>query len=80
VLVGGVAAALAGPEIAARTRHLLSGAEYAGAYAASALIALISIALLGLLRAPPSATENEKKGLLEPWRRSCVSRCSWSRF
>lgn len=62
VLAGGVAAALAGPEIAARTRHLVSGAEYAGAYAASALIALISIALLGLLRTPPSATENEKKG------------------
>lgn len=62
MLAGGVAAALAGPEIAARTRHLVSGAEYAGAYAASALIALISIALLGLLRAPPSATENEKKG------------------
>lgn len=61
VLAGGVVAALAGPEIAARTRHLVTGAEYSGAYATSALLALISIALLGNLRGPPAAAEDTRE-------------------
>lgn len=53
VLAGGVAAALIGPEVAARTRTLAPAAEYMGAYLAAALLALLSIALLAALRAPP---------------------------
>lgn len=53
VLAGGVAAALIGPEIAAQSRVLGRGAEFAGAYVAAALFALASVAVLGGLRAPP---------------------------
>lgn len=55
VLAGGVAAALIGPEVAARTRTLAPTAEYMGAYVAAALLALFSIAVLAALRAPPPA-------------------------
>lgn len=55
VLAGGVAAALIGPEVAARTRTLAPAADYMGAYLASALLALLSIAVLAALRAPPPA-------------------------
>lgn len=55
VLAGGVAAALIGPEIAARTRGLAPAAEYMGAYLAAALLALLSIVVLAALRAPPPA-------------------------
>lgn len=57
VLAGGVAAAVVGPEVAARTRALVPAAEYMGAYLAAALLAFLSIAVLTALRAPPSALE-----------------------
>jgi len=55
VLAGGVAAAVIGPEVAARTRALVPAAQYMGAYFAAALLALLSIAVLAALRAPPPA-------------------------
>jgi len=57
VLAGGVAAALLGPEIAARTRSLAPAAEYAGAYLAAAVLALLSIAVLTALRAAAPVIE-----------------------
>ncbi len=62
VLAGGVAAALIGPEIAARTRSLASAADYMGAYIAAALLALLSILLLAALRAPPPVVEAQGDG------------------
>lgn len=62
VLAGGVAAALIGPEIAARTRSLASAADYMGAYIAAALLALLSILLLAALRAPPPVVETQGDG------------------
>jgi len=59
VLAGGVAAAVIGPEVAARTRALFHAAEYMGAYLAAALLALLSIAVLTALRAPPPAIETQ---------------------
>ncbi len=55
VLAGGVVAALIGPEVAARTRTLVSATEFMGAYLAAALLALLSMAVLAALRAPPLA-------------------------
>lgn len=59
VLDGGVAAALIGPEIAARTRTLAPATDYMGAYIAAALLALLSIALLAALRAPSPVVETQ---------------------
>ena len=66
VLAGGVAAALIGPEIAARTRTLAPAADYMGAYIATALLALLSILLLAALRAPPPVVEAQGDGRGRP--------------
>lgn len=66
VLAGGVAAALIGPEVAARTRTLVPAAEYMGAYLAAALLTLLSIALLAALRAPPPAVAEHEDGRGRP--------------
>nr|HET7859073.1 MFS transporter [Caldimonas sp.] len=52
VLAGGILGAVAGPNLARITRNLLS-TEFAGAYAALALVALCSLATVSAIRFPP---------------------------
>jgi MFS family permease len=52
VLAGGIIGAVAGPNLARLTRDVLPG-EFAGAYAALAVIALASLATISWIRFPP---------------------------
>jgi MFS family permease len=52
VLAGGILGAVAGPNLARLTRNVLP-AEFAGAYAALAVVALLSLATMSLIRFPP---------------------------
>ena len=52
VLAGGIIGAVAGPNLARLTRNALP-AEFAGAYAALALVALASLATISFIRFPP---------------------------
>jgi MFS family permease len=52
VLAGGILGAVAGPNLARVTRNLLA-TEFAGAYAALALVALCSLATISAIRFPP---------------------------
>jgi len=52
VLAGGILGAVAGPNLARLTRNALP-AEFAGAYAALALVALASLATISFIRLPP---------------------------
>src|SRR3954469_23980482 len=52
VLAGGILGAVAGPNLARVTRNLLA-TEFAGAYAALALVALCSLATISWIRFPP---------------------------
>ena len=52
VLAGGILGAVAGPNLARWTRDVLP-AEFAGAYAALALVALASLATVSFIRFPP---------------------------
>jgi MFS family permease len=52
VLAGGILGAVAGPNLARVTRNLLT-TEFAGAYAALALVALCSLATISWIRFPP---------------------------
>ena len=52
VLAGGIIGAVAGPNLARVTRNLLA-TEFAGAYAALALVALCSLATISWIRFPP---------------------------
>ena len=52
VLAGGILGAVAGPNLARLTRNALP-AEFAGAYAALALVALASLATMSFIRFPP---------------------------
>ncbi len=52
VLAGGILGAVAGPNLAKWTRNALS-AEFAGAYAALAVVALASLVTLSFIRFPP---------------------------
>jgi MFS family permease len=52
VLAGGIIGAVAGPNLARVTRNALS-AEFAGAYAALALVALASLVTISFIRFPP---------------------------
>src|ERR1019366_8419947 len=54
VLAGGIIGALAGPNLARATKSALP-AEFAGAYAALAVVALASLATISLIRFPPLA-------------------------
>ena len=52
VMAGGLIGAVAGPNLAARTRDLLS-VQYTGAYLSLAVVALLAMALMATLRFPP---------------------------
>ena len=52
VLAGGILGAVAGPNLARLTRNALP-AEFAGAYAALAIVALASLATISFIRFPP---------------------------
>jgi MFS family permease len=54
VLAGGIIGAVAGPNLARVTRNLLA-TEFAGAYAALAVVALCSLATISWIRFPPLA-------------------------
>lgn len=61
VMAGGVAAALAGPELVKHTKDLVVGLPFIGAYAIIIVLALSSMALLTQLRLPdlPAAAKHE---------------------
>jgi len=54
VLAGGILGAVAGPNLARLTRNAL-GAEFAGAYATLAIVALLSLLTMSFIRFPPLA-------------------------
>ncbi len=56
VLAGGVVAGFAGPWIAASTRLVVAGAEFAGSYAAMLGLYLVSALILGFIRFPDTAS------------------------
>jgi MFS family permease len=82
VLAGGLIGAIAGPNLAARTRTVLD-VQFAGAYIALAVVALVAMALMAAIRFPaaPAAPQGKTSGgrsLLEIMRQpvfavACVS-------
>ena len=61
VLAGGIAGGVFGPNLARWTQHL-GDAPFAGAYATLALVALVSMAVVSLVRFPPVPIRKEKAG------------------
>ncbi|MFM2050862.1 MAG: hypothetical protein RL682_1353, partial [Pseudomonadota bacterium] len=63
VLAGGLIGAIAGPNLAARTRTVLE-VQFAGAYIALAAVALVAMALMALIQFPaaPAAAKGKASG------------------
>ena len=61
VLAGGILGGLIGPNLARWTQHLGS-APFAGAYATLAVVALVSMALVSLVRFPPVPQKKKETG------------------
>ncbi len=63
VMVGPIFAGIFGPEIAKHSRDMIPDAEFAGAYAAIALLSLAALAILQFLHIPkPTREERENTG------------------
>ena len=62
VLAGGVVAAIVGPELAKMTNGLFAPVLFAGSYAAVALLALATLAVLVLVRIPRPSAEERRAG------------------
>jgi MFS family permease len=60
VLAGGLIGAIAGPNLAARTRTVLD-VQFAGAYIALAAVALVAMALMALIQFPPAPAAPQGK-------------------
>lgn len=61
VMVGGLAAAIIGPQLVIWTRDAFPGTPYAGSFLSQAALALMAIPVLMLLRAPTAAKKAEGK-------------------
>lgn len=59
VMIGGLAAAIIGPQLVIWTRDALPGTPYAGSFLSQAALALMAIPVLMLLRAPKAAKQGE---------------------
>jgi len=59
VLAGGLLGAIAGPNLAARTRNLLE-VQFAGAYVVLAVVALVAMVLMAFIRFPDTAVPQGK--------------------
>jgi MFS family permease len=64
VLIGGLAAALVGPQLALAARSWIAGAEYAGSFAAVSVLSLLAIAVLSRLKLPKPAQEDDRSAPL----------------
>jgi MFS family permease len=62
VMVGGLAAAIIGPQSVTLTRDLTPGTPFAASFLAQALLALVAMLVVLALRAPPPAPAGEYKG------------------
>jgi MFS family permease len=62
VMMGGLAAAVIGPQTVIWTRDLLSGVPFAGSFIAQATLALLALGVLTFLRAPPVAVHKASGG------------------
>ncbi len=62
VMVGGLAAAVIGPQSVTLTRDLTPATPFAASFLAQALLALIAMGVVLALRAPPPAPPGEYKG------------------
>ncbi len=62
VLAGGVLAAIIGPNLANLTRDVISGAAFAGSYAALNVLYILSFALLSFLKLPTKADQHAIPG------------------
>ncbi|MGO4705390.1 MFS transporter [Microvirga sp. 2MCAF38] len=62
VMIGGLAAAVIGPQTVIWTRDLIVTAPFAGAFLAQSLLALMTITVVAFLRAPPVATQAQSGG------------------
>ena len=61
VMAGGLAGAILGPNMAAATRGMVA-TPYMGAYLALAVVAMVSIAILGAIRFPPAPARQAASG------------------
>lgn len=59
VMIGGLAAAIIGPQLVIWTRDAFPGTPYAGSFLSQAALALMAIPVLMLLRAPKAARQAE---------------------
>lgn len=62
VLIGGLCAAVLGPQLTIMFRDAIPGVPYAGAFIAQSMMALIAFPVLSALRAPPVRTRHSHTG------------------
>ncbi len=62
VLVGGVAAAIIGPQTSIWTKDLFDPVMFAGAFLGQTVLAIIAMLILMVLKSPPPAHEKTKQG------------------
>jgi MFS family permease len=62
VLAGGILGAVAGPNLASATRDVLSGAPFAGAYLALVGVALLGLVVVSTIQFPPLAAQGSAGG------------------
>jgi MFS family permease len=62
VLAGGILGAVAGPNLASATRDVLSGAPFAGAYLALVGVALLGLLVVSTIQFPPLAAQGSAGG------------------
>ncbi|SMO97745.1 MFS transporter [Paracoccus laeviglucosivorans] len=62
VMVGGLIAAVIGPQLVILTRDSVSGVAYAGSFLSQAALAMIALPVLAMLHAPRPASEAAAKG------------------
>ncbi|SDM40252.1 Predicted arabinose efflux permease, MFS family [Oryzisolibacter propanilivorax] len=62
VMVGGLVAAVIGPQVVIWTRDLLPATPFAGSFYSQALLALLALPLIALLRLPPPAPRTAGAG------------------
>ena len=60
VMAGGLIGAVIGPNLATRSRNMLD-VPFAGAYAALAVVALVSLAIISLIKFPPAPVQQTRR-------------------
>lgn len=61
IMVGGLAAAVIGPQVVIHSREAIEGADFAGSFIGQALLALIAIPIIASLRLPETKNEQQQE-------------------